>query len=72
MSDWPEPTDLAEIQKEEGRRLCWSSMMLVTSLREYNPFEFERSMWDLHVTRYENVRHSLPGLTCDVSADQDA
>jgi hypothetical protein len=58
-ADWPEPTNVAEIQKEESRRLCWSSMMLITALREYTPLEFDRSVWDLHVTKHENVRNAL-------------
>jgi hypothetical protein len=58
-ADWPEATDVAEIQKEECRRLCWSSMMLITALREYTPLEFDRSVWDLHVTKPENVRNVL-------------
>jgi hypothetical protein len=59
MADWPETTNVAETQKEECRRLCWSSMMLITALREYTPLEFDRSVWDLHVTKPENVMSSL-------------
>lgn len=55
-TEWPDPTNIAEIQKEESRRLCWSAMMLVTALREYTPLKFEPSTWDLYVTRPENVR----------------
>src|SRR5450631_1148757 len=57
MASWPEPTDVVEIQKEESRRLCWSSIMLISALREYTPLNFDRSAWDLHVTKHENVRY---------------
>lgn len=57
---WPEPTDIVEIQKEESRRLCWSSIMLISALREYTPLDFDRSAWDLHVTKHENVRYPRP------------
>jgi hypothetical protein len=56
--DWPD-NDEAEIQKEECRRLCWSSMLLITVLREYTP-NLDSSTFDLHITKQENVcGHSL-------------
>jgi hypothetical protein len=60
-ASWPEPTDIVEIQKEENRRLCWSSIMLISALREYTPLEFDCSAWDLHVTKHENVRYIRSG-----------
>jgi hypothetical protein len=56
-ASWPEPTDIVEVQKEESRRLCWSSIVLISALREYTPLDFDRSAWDLHITKHENVRY---------------
>ncbi|CCA70549.1 hypothetical protein PIIN_04486 [Serendipita indica DSM 11827] len=60
QADWPDPTDTIEIDKEESRRLCWSVMMLISTLREYTP-HLQRQAWDLHVTRQENIALLLPG-----------
>ena len=53
-ADWPDPIDTVEIDKEESRRLCWSVMMLVSTLREYTP-HLQHQAWDMHITRQENV-----------------
>ena len=56
MASWPDPNDVVEVQKEECRRLCWSSVMMISALREYTPLKFDLSTWDLHVTKPESVR----------------
>jgi hypothetical protein len=55
---WPDQTNFAEIQKEESRRLCWSTMVLISFLREYTP-HLGHYAWDLYITRQENVRSPL-------------
>lgn len=59
--DWPDLTHVAEIEKEESRRLCWSSMMLITMLREYSPLKYEISSWDFYLTKPENLAILFPG-----------
>jgi hypothetical protein len=56
--EWP--VDEVEIQREETRRLCWSSMLLVHMLKEYTPHLMGMG-WELHVSKQENVRR-LPWL----------
>ncbi|KAG8811271.1 hypothetical protein FRC18_003586 [Serendipita sp. 400] len=58
--DWPDINDIVEVQKEESRRLCWSSMVLISALREYTSL-LERMAWDVHMARHENIALLLPG-----------
>lgn len=60
-ADWPDVFDVVEIQKEESRRVCWSSMMLFTALREYSPVKLEAATWELHVTKPESFSIFFPG-----------
>lgn len=52
--DWPDPRNVGEMQKEESRRLCWGSMVLISALREYGP-HFGEHIPDFFITRQENV-----------------
>jgi hypothetical protein len=51
---WPATDNRADIQKEETRRLCWSSMILATLFREFAP-HIGHVSWNLHITKQENV-----------------
>lgn len=67
---WPETNNRAEIQKEEIRRLCWSSMILASLFREFAPYVGQIS-WDLHITKQENVsEHTkmLPFFRTDIGS----
>ncbi|PVF96723.1 hypothetical protein CPB86DRAFT_786652 [Serendipita vermifera] len=52
---WPTfqwPDDELEVQREEIRRLCWSSMLLVHILKEYTP-HLAGMNWDLYLSKQE-------------------
>ena len=57
-ADWPEIDQTAEIEQEESRRLCWNSVMLASTLREFTPLTFDPSTWNLHFIKPENVGYS--------------
>lgn len=52
---WPSGWSIAEIQKEEARRLCWSFMTLVSVLNEYTTDFEKKRPWDLYVAQQEHV-----------------
>lgn len=60
---WPQGKDLVEgeVQKEEGRRLVWSSIMLTSSYESaaLDPRNQEDRL-NLHLEDYHNVRAVLP------------
>ncbi|CAG8648862.1 3167_t:CDS:2, partial [Acaulospora colombiana] len=49
---WPD--DGLEVQREEIRRLCWSSMLLAHMLKEYTP-HLEEMDWDLYLSKQETL-----------------
>ena len=60
---WPQGKDLVEgeVQKEEGRRLVWSSIMLTSSYESaaLDPRNQEDRL-NLHLEDYHNVCTLLP------------
>ncbi|KIM22982.1 hypothetical protein M408DRAFT_267566 [Serendipita vermifera MAFF 305830] len=60
-ADWPEPDNITEIEKEETRRLCWSSIVLVAIINELTPIKLKVPTVDLFFTRPENLALHFPG-----------
>ncbi|KIM31558.1 hypothetical protein M408DRAFT_21577 [Serendipita vermifera MAFF 305830] len=60
-ADWPELDNVAEIEKEEVRRLCWSSIMLVSIIKEFTPLDLVMPTLDLSFTKPENLALLFPG-----------
>lgn len=52
---WPTEWTIADIQKEEARRLVWTALSLCAVLSDYTPL-FEYSPLDLFIMKQENVR----------------
>lgn len=55
--NWPDiqTQGIAEVEKEEVRRLCWNALSVATIFREHM-MHFYRSPWNLHILKRENVR----------------
>ncbi|KIM22981.1 hypothetical protein M408DRAFT_332566, partial [Serendipita vermifera MAFF 305830] len=60
-ADWPELDNVTEIEKEEARRLCWSSIMLVSIIKEFTTLDLTLPTLDLSFTKPENLALLFPG-----------
>lgn len=57
FTDWGEDWNDVQIEREEQRRLCWTSLTLFTTLQEQMAWMGQRPV-ELYLARQENVRPS--------------